>query len=114
MVNIEAIGMNSTILNDLVRLAKNNPDQISMAETFVAQSKVSPYLLHMTKYPTKLQKILADIGIYNIVLLEMAPGVFTVTARLSNNQLVSKDIPKDTVKNTADALKTAILSFIAP
>ena len=108
---LKQYGVTDRLLEDMVRLAIDNPDQHN---TYLGKVKMSPFLLGESRFSKKLHDVLSLINIYNVNYLLLKPEVHTFIAVTSKdvNLPLKFEISKKEIKSVKEAYVKALSNFI--
>lgn len=109
---LSAYSLNDTMIREILRLCLNNPEPLFITYNKKPFNKVSNSLVYHSRLPDKLYKTFKLIGLYNIISVNMNPGIFKFIALTSNGNRLEYEVKKSNNVNLKQALKLALESFI--
>jgi hypothetical protein len=111
MATLIEYGINNEILTELALLSKYNPEQ-NFLNNNIPRTPVSRYLLSLSKRPKKLEKVLKNIGIYNIIFINKDIDNICFMCKTRYGSIFKYEIPKSESKSIRNTCKLALLYFI--
>jgi hypothetical protein len=106
-------GINTTMLNQLEHLVTYNPDQLFIGDDSPLVSPVSPLLLRHCKQKKKVYKVLKNLGIYNIILVNTKPGKYVYLCKTSKGDVISSVVDKESGYTKRKSFASALLVLIS-
>lgn len=106
---LKPLGVNQLMLDNILKLALNNPDKASMIGESRPDSPVSLTVARASRHPKKLHKIFLKAGIYNLVTVAKDPGHYSFVCKLFNGRILERNLPKSEYRDLKQALAEALV-----
>ena len=108
---LKPLGVNQLMLDNILKLAKNNPDKASMLGEGRHETPVSMAVAKASRHPKKFYKLFLKMGMYNLVTAAKIPTHYSFVCKLFNGQILERDLPKSDYPDLKQALAEALVTL---